>query len=246
VCCTAQPNCGVPGQCCFNVYVLFESPFVDNLVPPPVSQYLGPPNLVVTFPTKFNPSPLRLTRPILINRPPSTPPPNALVDSFFDIFVDVDFGSSHQVLSGECTLRESPTLQSGPRQTIPTEMIALSLNGLPPGTMIRESPTLQSTGQTTVRPVSGGYMIGSFFDVFLELSTDNGSNWTPADRALRCVLGAEPSPIDAVDPNLPPPGRFVSAPDVTTTFVVPGRPPLTEEHLSWRMDCYYPAARCRP
>ena len=57
-----------------------------------------------------------------------------------------------------------------------TEMLQLNIQGgtLPLGTMIRESPTLQSTGQTTVKPVAGGFQIDSFFDIFTELSVEIG------------------------------------------------------------------------
>ncbi len=63
-----------------------------------------------------------------------------------------------------------------------TEMLQLDIQGgnLPLGTMIRESPTLQSTGQTTVKPVSGGFKIDSFFDIFTELSVDGGATWMPS------------------------------------------------------------------
>ena len=63
-----------------------------------------------------------------------------------------------------------------------TEMLQLNISGgsLPAGTMIRESPTLQSTGQTTVKPVAGGFQIDSFFDIFTELSVDGGATWMPS------------------------------------------------------------------
>ena len=58
--------------------------------------------------------------------------------------------------------------------------------------MLRESPTRQSLGKHTIRPATGGFRISSFFDVFLELSTDQGVSWIPADRAIRVEASAPP------------------------------------------------------
>jgi hypothetical protein len=65
----------------------------------------------------------------------------------------------------------------GPVGTFLTEMMSLDLFGA--GVMIRESPTLPSQGVTQVQPVSGGFHIDSFFDVFTELSVDGGTTWLP-------------------------------------------------------------------
>jgi len=39
-----------------------------------------------------------------------------------------------------------------------------------------------------VRQVGGGYMIDSFFDVFTDISLDNGANWSPAQDAAHVEL----------------------------------------------------------
>src|SRR5207247_1134427 len=90
-----------------------------------------------------------------------------------------------------------------------TEMLRLDISGgtLPVGVMIRESPTRASTGKTTVRPIEGGYMIGSFFDVFPEISVDGGQTWTPAQGAQHVELRSDPAlvpPVPASTPLLPP------------------------------------------
>ena len=59
--------------------------------------------------------------------------------------------------------------------------------------MIRESPTKQSLGQHTVKADPRGYRVSSFFDVFLELSTDGGETWTPANRSIRLQASAPPA-----------------------------------------------------
>jgi hypothetical protein len=75
-----------------------------------------------------------------------------------------------------------------------TEMLALNLSALTPwGTLlIRESPTLASTGHTTLTPIVGGYQIDSFFDIYTELSLDDGMSWIPdaggpCHVAYRCI-----------------------------------------------------------
>ena len=97
-----------------------------------------------------------------------------------------------------------------------TEMLQLNITGgtLPPGVMVRESPTQASTGQTTVRPVPGGHMIGSFFDIFTELSLDGGASWVPASQTTRVELRRDPrtAPPQNVPSNRLPPrnGAYVS------------------------------------
>jgi len=67
-------------------------------------------------------------------------------------------------------------------------MTSLFLTGgqLPAGMMIRESPTKASTGRSCVScggggGGGGGCQVSSFFDVFVEISLDNGSTWLPSE-----------------------------------------------------------------
>jgi hypothetical protein len=76
-------------------------------------------------------------------------------------------------------------------------MLSLDLSGgtLPAGVMIRESPTLQSTGQTKIRTYpAGGYIIDSFFDIFVEVSLDGGQTWTPETNGPTHVELMGPGP----------------------------------------------------
>lgn len=76
-----------------------------------------------------------------------------------------------------------------------TEMLGLNLDGSHAGIgpfMIRESPTKQSLGKHTIAPDPGGYRIGSFFDVWFELSTDGGASWEPADDSVRLLASLPP------------------------------------------------------
>jgi len=81
-----------------------------------------------------------------------------------------------------CLTKVTLTQVNGDTRTFQTEMLQLNLSGgtLPPGVMIRESPSRPSLGQTTIRTVAtGGYVIDSFFDIFVEVSMDGGLSWTP-------------------------------------------------------------------
>ena len=66
---------------------------------------------------------------------------------------------------------------------------------------IRESPTLQSLGHLTIEPApargGGGFIVDSFFDVFVELSTDGGQTWTPAAASVRLTGVPTPGPLFA-------------------------------------------------
>ena len=68
-----------------------------------------------------------------------------------------------------------------------TEILRLDARGNlgPMAFMIRESPTKASVGRTSIRQIQPGpYAIGSFFDVFTEISFDGGQSWTPADTEV--------------------------------------------------------------
>src|SRR5262249_1004549 len=150
----------------------------------------------------------------------SFPPPDLGVTQTHTFGSEVDFevsfdnGATFQPGAGNATVTVQIThSQDVNGQSIyDTEMLQLDLVG--PGFMLRESPTLQSKGQTTIRPVAGGYMIGSFFDVFTEVSTDAGVTWTPANQSGHVELRHDPTLAPAVShPTtlLPPPtGAYIS------------------------------------
>ena len=55
-----------------------------------------------------------------------------------------------------------------------TEILALTLTGLPGGFMLQESPTEPSKGKTKIESLPGGlFHIDSFFDIFTELRLDD-------------------------------------------------------------------------
>ena len=117
------------------------------------------------------------------------------VSSFFDVFTELSIDGGPPVpsispVTGDATYQET----SPGSGTFSTEMLQLNISGMPSGIMLRESPTLQSTGQTTVRPVNGGYRISSFFDIFTEISLDGGASWVPAQTSSNFLGSDSPEP----------------------------------------------------
>jgi len=80
-------------------------------------------------------------------------------------------------------------------RTFDTEMLQLTFSGsgLPEDLRIRESPTLPSRGRISATEVGERYQIDSFFDVFLEVSTDGGQNWQPGSTAVELNLAPPPT-----------------------------------------------------
>ena len=142
---------------------------------------------------------LKLSGPTHCELPPL--PGGLPVDSFFDIFADLqlsqDGGATFAPAAGTAHGVIRMFAPIGP--TIDTEMLQLDLPGgsLPPGVRLRESPTLASTGQMTVTPTPGGYHIDSFFDVFTELSIDDGQTWAPAAEGASHMTVTQDNPTTA-------------------------------------------------
>lgn len=78
--------------------------------------------------------------------------------------------------------------------TMDIDLDQVDIPGLPPPVLIRESPTRASTGSMrfTEAP-DGSFRIESFFDIFFELSPDQGQTWLPAQSATRLELIPAPS-----------------------------------------------------
>lgn len=74
-----------------------------------------------------------------------------------------------------------------------TELMTFELGGadMPDGVLVRESPDLPSSGRTTITAASGGFSrVESYFDVWLEISVDDGRSWHLAESAVRMTLEA--------------------------------------------------------
>jgi len=82
----------------------------------------------------------------------------------------------------------------GDVQVLDTEIVALDLKGsdLPRGVLVRESPSRGSFGRTTITTLERGRTrIESYYDVWLELSTDGGRSWHAAEAAVRMSIAPE-------------------------------------------------------
>ena len=104
----------------------------------------------------------------------------------------------HFTAPANVTVKVAFNSQVGNIRFFDTEMLQLDISGgsLPPGVIIRESPTLMSLGQTSIEfiPLSGMFTIASFFDVFTELSLDNGTRFEPCSPCARVELQRIPEP----------------------------------------------------
>lgn len=58
--------------------------------------------------------------------------------------------------------------------------------------IIRENPSLDSLGEVSITPEGDKVRIQSFFDIFTELSLDEGLTWTPATNEQGEIV---PSPL---------------------------------------------------
>jgi hypothetical protein len=123
--------------------------------------------------------------------PPPTPPPTrrfppAGIDTLTNTVADVamviyQFGPipiQINNLQGGVIVRRDPPIIGGPTESIPIEMVALSLQGiaplpLPPGpVVITERTDMFTPGQVT-GPAGDPFVADSFFDVFFEIHLPN-------------------------------------------------------------------------
>jgi hypothetical protein len=84
---------------------------------------------------------------------------------------------------------------------------------IPPPILLRESPTRRSLGRTTIQEAASGdgtFRIGSFFDVFIELSIDGGQFWAPVQSPVHMELNRNAPPVGERTDALPPQGNYDS------------------------------------
>ncbi len=118
----------------------------------------------------------------------------------------------HQNIPVVVVIQTTPVSTSGSITTFDTEMLSMNLSSGSPGFMLRESPTRASTGRLIIREsptLQSRYFIGSFFDIWTELSMDGGVTWTPADTSIKIETKIRPTVlINRPDPP-PPFGRGI-------------------------------------
>ncbi len=138
----------------------------------------------------------------------------------FEMEISMDTGLTWQSV---VVTNVGNTVQVGWNSTVGNEWIytnnmrafSASGSGLPAGVKIRQSTMSPSLGQTRIYPTPGGYWISSFFDVYTELSLDNGLTWAPASSPAHVELRPDPAlitPAAAPRPVLPMPNGQYMAP----------------------------------
>ncbi len=228
--CTASDTCGQTANCSFTIQVLQpggpEVFTLTNNLPPAAGEYVSPAQWHQLYANGIiisNSSHDRFVNPGISNVLYGPPGPGLSNSHPFNstatFQISADNGVTFQTVSAPAAV----VVGVGHIGTVlgkdffATEMQSFDIQGgsLPPGVMIRESPTLASTGQTTVRSLAGGYMIGSFFDIFTEVSLDGGANWSPALTPVHVELkkSITAPPVDEPTDLLPPPNDQYVSPD---------------------------------
>jgi hypothetical protein len=204
VTCVARDRCGNKAICTFKVVVrppvkkrVFQSP----TLPPLNGEYISPEKWHALYANGIIISNASHNR-FLQTQPP--PPVGGTQVHNFGSTVELDItqpgvGTLHVSAPAQVQVQVHNAGPSGDDQFFETEMLQLDIQGgnLPNGVMIRESPTRASTGETRIRPTAGGFQIGSFFDVFTDISLDGGASWSTSDTPARMELGRDTSGTSA-------------------------------------------------
>jgi len=205
--------------------------FTDASLVPAGGMYVSEPNAVVEFPMGIA---IRNLRERSFTSVPPLPDPGAGLDNDCDGWMDMELSFDGGLTYETCyakmamTLSATATTISGSTSYYDTEITKLDISGgnLPPFIMIRESPTRASTARGVARDDGGGiYGIDSFFDIYIEVSTDGGISWLPADNGPVLLL-LEPllltplaltCPADITVRATDPAGMVVDYPPPTTS-----------------------------
>ena len=111
------------------------------------------------------------------------------------------------------SIRLNHVADTGTSRYFDAEVLALNIAGgmLPAAVIFRESPGLSSSGKIKVTDVINGYLIESFFDIWLELSVDGGLSWTPALSPIRIEFSYYPEEYSFLINLFPPSeGSYIS------------------------------------
>ncbi len=143
---------------------------------------------------------------------PLTFPPGGVDDFPSGALLTLDIpgaGIAHVTLNGPTQVeRGDPHDSNGDgRMEIDTELLSMDLRGVTPmGPMLmRESPTRHSLGRIVQQTAGVDFPANSFFDVFFDVSLDNGATWLPVDQSLHmeAVIGAIPPILAYYHPPQP-------------------------------------------
>lgn len=198
---------GNTGYCCLQYYpaslapgVTFQQPETDNGVAFP-----GNPLQVAV-------ADLDVNGPLDVSTLPLLPPAGGSVDVTAPVGIDLQLvvgpGQIPIDIKTNTDLSFRTSNPNSPGQTLKPydlEITGLAIQGRIPfnggltSFMLRESPTLASLGQYSTTSLSdGSFGVDSFFDVFFELSLNNGP-FVPADGPFHLVLTSQvPEPATIV------------------------------------------------
>ena len=237
VTCEAHNGCGEHVSCTFQVTVLPTLPQIPDFVfakgfwPPPGGMFIAP--------AQFQPLSIggiifrNITlRNFLRTVAPPQPGTSRTLDA--GLTVELDFSTdggatfTHSVSPAKILIG---LLNIGPGggpnlevHDMEIHRFEFSVGNLPNGLRIREAASQPSLGQIGVRqlPLGGGFSVGSFFDVFFELSIDGGNTWLPAVQSTHLELrmdGGTLTQLPEFSPLSPPPDdQFASPAEITATF----------------------------
>ncbi len=119
-------------------------------------------------------------------------------------------------------------------------LLSLSTAVGSPGVMVRQSPTLPSIGGTTNAPSGSGAAITSFFDVWLEVSTNSGSTWSPSTSSVPLHLVMSATSGNNLAATFPPGNVTWAASPSTSIQRFDNGVILSNISLSGFTSAYYP------
>jgi|GEM_PF-4301428 len=186
------------------------------LIPPLVHQYVDPANRPVVF---GNGTTLTNLRVAVFSSAVLPPPFGQSLTHTSTAVVDMEMASGlgrpspvRATALMTVDLRRGPDFQDTHYLDVEVKQLDILGGDLPRSIMLRESPTNRSQGAISIW--GGSYRMSSFFDIWLELTTDSGQNWLPTVTGpVRLQLETLAPEARFVSPELPPAeGEYVSLP----------------------------------
>jgi hypothetical protein len=197
----------------------------------------GPPRRILA---RWFVHPIRI--PPIIPRPPpclTCPEETYRFQTDLDFQASLDDGQSWVAVHPEPKLGVSVAVQvsSGPGDEMGARLLNTEITQLEgrfmvmptgigaaataPRIRLRESPTRPSLGKTSIREAASGdgtFRIGSFFDVFVDVSLDDGQTWGSAQTPVRMALHSSSPKVAERRNTFPPAGTYASPERQITRF----------------------------